>query len=211
MNENGCRDFVRHRQNIPHDNNQSPYINIRSNTKLEKDKGELSTKNDNLLQKNTNLENQLKNIVQQKILLDNEISDLNEINQKQRQRIDCSQRSLDLVKDQIQNLEKEKEELEAKNNNLVQRNTNLEINLILLSKMLYLKMNNRGFVNVIDNKGENDEHPFINSRKDDLNKVMNIKSPRTVTEYLWIPNNTKVDQTIMKANDDDDDDADVDT
>ncbi|CAB4459643.1 unnamed protein product [Rhizophagus irregularis] len=96
MNENGCRDFVRHRQNIPHDNNQSPYINIRSNTKLEKDKGELSTKNDNLLQKNTNLENQLKNIVQQKILLDNEISDLNEINQKQRQRIDCSQRSLDL-------------------------------------------------------------------------------------------------------------------
>ncbi|CAG8626849.1 14240_t:CDS:2 [Rhizophagus irregularis] len=27
MNENGCRDFVRHRQNIPHDNNQSPYIN----------------------------------------------------------------------------------------------------------------------------------------------------------------------------------------
>ncbi|CAG8626863.1 14241_t:CDS:2 [Rhizophagus irregularis] len=59
-------------------------------------------------------------------------------------------------------------------------------------------MSNRGFVNVIDNKGENDEHPFINSRKDDLNKVMNIKSPRTVTEYLWIPNNTKEKILIQK-------------
>ncbi|PKY61333.1 hypothetical protein RhiirA4_486159 [Rhizophagus irregularis] len=102
--------------------------------KLEKDKGELSTKNDNLLQKNTNLENQLKNVVQQKVLLDNDISDLNDINQKQQQRIDRSQQSLDLVKDQIQNLEKEKEELEAKNNNLVQINGNLETQIEDLTK-----------------------------------------------------------------------------
>ncbi|CAB5201089.1 unnamed protein product [Rhizophagus irregularis] len=78
--------------------------------KLEKDKGELNTKNGNLLQKNTDLENQLKSVVQQKILLENETSDLNDINQKQQQRIDRSQQSLELVKDQIQNLEKEKDE-----------------------------------------------------------------------------------------------------
>uniref|UniRef100_U9U8H7 Uncharacterized protein n=1 Tax=Rhizophagus irregularis (strain DAOM 181602 / DAOM 197198 / MUCL 43194) TaxID=747089 RepID=U9U8H7_RHIID len=80
--------------------------------KLEKDKGELSTKNDNLLQKNTNLENQLKNVVQQKVLLDNDISDLNDINQKQQQRIDRSQQSLELVKAQLEDLTKQNAILE---------------------------------------------------------------------------------------------------
>ncbi|PKY48689.1 hypothetical protein RhiirA4_445481 [Rhizophagus irregularis] len=80
--------------------------------KLEKDKGELSTKNDNLLQKNTNLENQLKNVVQQKVLLDKEIRDLNEINQKQQQRIDRSQQSLELVKAQLEDLTKQNALLE---------------------------------------------------------------------------------------------------
>ncbi|GET53813.1 hypothetical protein GLOIN_2v1848880 [Rhizophagus irregularis DAOM 181602=DAOM 197198] len=206
MNENGCRDFVRHRQNIPHDNNQSPYIKY---NELEKDKGELSTKNDNLLQKNTNLENQLKNIVQQKILLDNEISDLNEINQKQRQRIDCSQRSLDL-KYQFRNqfdLAKQNALFEDEVSNY-QSALGVIINFQLSDddQNYGVKLNN-----TISELNDNIKKYIINLKQDTVVNMEEIKSPRTVTEYLWIPNNTKVDQTIMKANDDDDDDADVDT
>ncbi|CAB4375402.1 unnamed protein product [Rhizophagus irregularis] len=113
-----------------------------------------------------------------------------------------------------------------------------------LRQQIYSILSNRGFANVIDNKGEH-EHPFISSRKEDLNKVMNqlrtikdngkknnsenlaatiirevvklfwfrLKVQEPVAEYFWIPNNTKVDQTIMKANqpENDDYDADVDT
>ncbi|CAG8625447.1 6258_t:CDS:2 [Rhizophagus irregularis] len=110
-----------------------------------------------------------------------------------------------------------------------------------LRQQIYSILSNRGFANVIDNKGEH-EHPFISSRKEDLNKVMNqlrtikdngkknnsenlaatiirevvklfwfrLKVQEPVAEYFWIPNNTKVDQTIMKANQPENDD-DVDT
>ncbi|PKY48690.1 hypothetical protein RhiirA4_525793 [Rhizophagus irregularis] len=77
---------------------------------LEKEKEELDTKIESLLQKNTNLDTQLQNIVQQNALLDKEINDLNDINQKHQQRIDRSQQSLELVKNQMKNLEKEKDE-----------------------------------------------------------------------------------------------------
>ncbi|CAB5390975.1 unnamed protein product [Rhizophagus irregularis] len=71
---------------------------------------ELDTKIESLLQKNTNLDTQLQNVVQQNALLDKEINDLNDINQKHQQRIDRSQQSLELVKNQMKNLEKEKDE-----------------------------------------------------------------------------------------------------
>ncbi|GBB88693.1 hypothetical protein RclHR1_15260003 [Rhizophagus clarus] len=112
-----------------------------------------------------------------------------------------------------------------------------------LRQQIYSILSNRGFANVIDNKGER-EHPFISSRKDDLNKVMNqlrtikddgkkitsenlaetiirevvklfwfrLKVQEPVAEYYWIPNNTKVDLTIMEANQpENDDDLNVDT
>jgi hypothetical protein len=113
-----------------------------------------------------------------------------------------------------------------------------------LRQQIYSILSNRGFANVIDNKGEH-EHPFISSRKEELNKIMNqlrtikdngkkinsenlaatiirevvklfwfrLKVQEPVAEYFWIPNNTKVDQTIMKANqpENEDDDAEVDT
>ncbi|PKK64594.1 hypothetical protein RhiirC2_854196 [Rhizophagus irregularis] len=71
---------------------------------------ELDTKIESLLQKNTNLDTQLQNVVQQNALLDKEINDLNDINQKHQKRIDRSQQSLELVKNQMKNLEKEKDE-----------------------------------------------------------------------------------------------------
>ncbi|PKC05328.1 hypothetical protein RhiirA5_421046 [Rhizophagus irregularis] len=71
---------------------------------------ELDTKIESLLQKNTNLDTQLQNVVQQNALLDKEINDLNDINQKHQQRIDRSQQSLELVKNQMKKLEKEKDE-----------------------------------------------------------------------------------------------------
>ncbi|GBC29314.2 uncharacterized protein OCT59_009912 [Rhizophagus irregularis] len=77
---------------------------------LEKEKVELDIKIESLLQKNTNLDTQLQNVVQQNALLDKEINDLNDINQKHQQRIDRSQQSLELVKNQMKNLEKEKDE-----------------------------------------------------------------------------------------------------
>ncbi|GES97308.1 hypothetical protein GLOIN_2v1886005 [Rhizophagus clarus] len=77
---------------------------------LEKEKEELNIKIESLLQKNTNLDTQLKNVVQQTALLDKEINDLNVINQKQQQRIDRSQQSLELVKNQMKNLEKVKDD-----------------------------------------------------------------------------------------------------
>ncbi|GES97309.1 hypothetical protein GLOIN_2v1886005 [Rhizophagus clarus] len=77
---------------------------------LEKEKEELNIKIESLLQKNTNLDTQLKSVVQQTALLDKEINDLNVINQKQQQRIDRSQQSLELVKNQMKNLEKVKDD-----------------------------------------------------------------------------------------------------
>ncbi|RGB23996.1 hypothetical protein C1646_805401 [Rhizophagus diaphanus] len=70
---------------------------------LEKEKEDIDTKIESLLQKNTYL-------VQQNALLDKEVNDLNDINQKHQQRIDRSQQSLELVKNQMKNLEKEKDE-----------------------------------------------------------------------------------------------------
>ncbi|RIA82060.1 hypothetical protein C1645_744060 [Glomus cerebriforme] len=111
-----------------------------------------------------------------------------------------------------------------------------------LRQQIYSILSNRGFANVISSDGEN-EHPFINSRKEQLNKVMNqlrtikdnqkktasdnlaadiirevvkifwfrLKVQEPVAEFFWIPQNIKVDPTIMEVNqtqngDDDDDD-----
>ncbi|RGB23994.1 hypothetical protein C1646_773705 [Rhizophagus diaphanus] len=75
-----------------------------------------------------------------------------------------------------------------------------------LRQQIYSILSNRGFANVIDNEGENDEHSFINS----LNKVMNQLRTINDNEKTIITENLAA-TIISNDHDDDGDDADVDT